>query len=185
MRPCVQFSRSVQQRLRASSNVHLLAKTCSASCLALLSFALRLLYFPLRLLYFAVLCMLCCAVLCCAVLCCMLCCTPCCMLCMQSHFYMLCHLWSAARLSCTAKSAAASHHIHAISDMRDAEGLQNKGKGRKKRAGWKGMVHPFTAAGSSNAASATASTHPAASRYDHPLIIFRGLVAARSVVILC
>ncbi|KAL0048524.1 hypothetical protein WJX82_005046 [Trebouxia sp. C0006] len=44
------------------------------------------------------------------------------------------------------------------------EGLQNMGEGRKKRAGWKGMVHPFTAAGSSNAASATASTHPAASR---------------------
>jgi len=141
----------------------------------------------------AVLCMLCCAMLCCAmlcllccaVLCCMLSCTPCCMLCMQSHFYMLCHLWSAARLSCTAKSAAASHHSHAISDMPDAEGLQNKGEGRKKRAGWKGMVHPFTAAGSSNAASATASTHPAASRYNHPLISFCGLVAARSVVILC
>ena len=69
--------------------------------------------------------------------------------------------------------------------MPDAEGLQNMGEGRKKRAGWKGMVHPFTAAGSSNAASATASTHPAASRYNHPLISFCGLVAARSVVILC
>ena len=144
------------------------AKTCSASCLALLHFAFPLLCSAMH-----------------AVLCCMVCCITCCMLCMQSHFYILCHLWSRARLSCTAKSAAASHLIHAISDMHDAEGVQDTGEGRKKRAGWKGVVQPFTAAGSSNPESATASTHPAASRYSHPLIRFSGLDAARSVVILC
>ncbi|KAL0023111.1 hypothetical protein WJX77_002676 [Trebouxia sp. C0004] len=52
---------------------------------------------------------------------------------------------------------------------RSLEGLQNKGEGRKKRAAWKGLVQPFTAAGSSNAESATASTHPAASRLDQPV----------------
>ena len=124
----------------------------------------------------AVLCALCCAVLCSAVLCCMLCCIPCCTLCMQSHFCILCHHGSRASLSCTAKSDAASHHICSICAMHDAEGAQNKGEGRKKRAGWKGVVQPFTAAGSSNAESA--STHPAADRYNHPLIHLCGLAAA-------
>ena len=104
------------------------------------------------------------------------------MLCMQSHFCILGHHGSRARLSCTATSAAASHHIHAISVMHDAEGAQNKGEGRKKRAGWRGIVQPFTAAGSSNAESATASSRLAASRYDYPLLSFCGFLNARSVV---
>ncbi len=67
--------------------------------------------------------------------------------------------------------------------MHDAEGAQNKGEGRKKRASWKGVVQPFTAAGSCNAESA--STHPAANRYNHPLLNSCGLVDATSAVILC